>query len=64
MKAAVFERPGRISFTMTRYDLLRLAWNATIAAIRGEVGIAIGTGDLEVLELPPHKSEDTTKERG
>lgn len=53
MKAAVFpeegNRPGRISFTMTRYNLLRLAWNATVAAIRGETGIAISTGDLEVL---------------
>lgn len=53
MKAAVFseegDRPGRIAFTMTRWDLLRLAWNATIAAIRGETGIAISTGDLEMI---------------
>lgn len=53
MKVAVFDRPGRITFTMTRFEMLRLAVNAFLAAIRGEKGIAIGTGDLEVLSATP-----------
>lgn len=63
MKAAVFseevDRPGRIAFTMTRYDLLRLEWNSVRAAIMGDTGIAISTGDLEVLgpPVPVNKSK-------
>ena len=52
MKAAVFHRPGRIAFTMSRIDLLRLAKNALVAALRGKNSIAIGTGELEVLQDP------------
>lgn len=55
MKAAVFDRPGRIAFTVSRYNLLRLAGNALVAAIRGDKCISIETGDLEVLETPAEK---------
>lgn len=47
MKAALF--PGRIAFTMTRFNLLRLAWGALRAALLGAPGIAISVGDLEVI---------------
>lgn len=56
MKAAIFDddgdRAARISFTMTRYNLLRLSVSAFKAFVRGEKGIAIGVGDLEILQAP------------
>lgn len=56
MKAAIFNaddaRPGRIAFTMSRYDLLRLAFNSIKAAILGVPSIAISVGDLEILKPP------------
>jgi hypothetical protein len=55
MKAAVFpdgERPGRIAFTITRYNMFRLAWNCFVGAIRGDTALAIATGDLTVIEKP------------
>jgi hypothetical protein len=64
MKVAVLpegDRPGRIAFTMTRYDLLRLAWNATAAALRGAKGIAIATGDLELIERPTRQASEGEK---
>lgn len=65
MKLALFPdeeaRPGRVAFTMTRFNLLRLSWNALVAAVRGEKSLAITTGDLEVLE---DNSRSTTGEGG
>lgn len=58
MKAAVFDRPGRIAFTMTHWNLLRLAKSALFAAIRGDDGISITTGDLEMLEASTEPSSE------
>ena len=58
MKAAVFNNPSRVSFTMDRYNLLRLSINALLAAICGKKFIAIAVDNLEMLTAPAENKEE------
>lgn len=55
LKAAYFENPARFAFALSRFQMLRLAFNAVRSAIKADPGIVILTGNLELFRNPDLK---------